>query len=312
MSKICMFGISGSGKTCYLYAMAQVMNNGVRYGDSTHISVISNDLIQQQKLFDGYYAMAANRRWPEPSNNTTEYDFNVRVHHNHRFEELIPSLLFHDYAGGVWQNATQEGEEQRKALLFDFSESAAILFILDSETILRAMSNNPQDIDCTHRDKYTGISTADILRAKQQVSLVENLFRTYKQSSTTVPPVLIVITKGDKFASKEEENSAYNYLIQALPSIFARGSHTDAAITTVALGDNLETINGELIGDLDISIGHNVHIPLLFALYAYLCDVFDGCSPDEQDFIDDIMPIMRKMFADKIIFFNDGEPQFGI
>lgn len=312
MSKICMFGISGSGKTCYLYAMAQVMNNGVRYGDSTHISVISNDLIQQQTLFDGYYTMAAKSRWPEPSNNTTEYDFNVRVHYNHRFEELIPSLLFHDYAGGVWQNATQEGEEQRKALLSDFSESAAILFILDSDTILKAMSNNPQDIDCTHRDKYAGISTADILRAKQQVSLVENLLRTYKQSSTTVPPVLLVITKGDKFASKEEENSAYNYLIQTLPSIFAKGSRTEAAITTVALGDNLETINGELIGDLDISIGHNVHIPLLFALYAYLSDVFDGCSPDEQDFIDDILPIMRKMFADKIVFFNDGKPQFAI
>ena len=75
MSKICMFGISGSGKTCYLYAMAQVMSKGVKYGDSTHISIRSNDLIQQQQLFYGYNTMAAESKWPLPSNNTTEYDF---------------------------------------------------------------------------------------------------------------------------------------------------------------------------------------------------------------------------------------------
>ena len=307
-----MFGISGSGKTCYLYAMAQVMNNGVRYGDSTHISIISNDLTQQQKLFDGYYTMAADSKWPLPSNNTTEYDFNVRVQHDQQFEELIPSLILQDYAGGIWQNQTQEGIEQRNALLSDFTQSAAILFIVDSDTLLKAMANNPQDINASHRLKYVSTPMPDILRAKQQVSLVENLLKTYKQRNTTIPPVLLVITKGDKFADELEKQNAYRYLRQTLPSIFAHGAQLEAAITTVALGDNLENIDDKLTGELDISIGHNIHIPMLFALYAYLSDVYDGCAPDEQAFIDKLLPIMRKLFADKISLYSNGKPLFAV
>lgn len=313
MSKICMFGISGSGKTCYLYAMAQVMNNGVRYGDSTHISIISNDLSQQQSLFDGYYTMAAESKWPLPSNNTTEYDFNVRVQHNQWYEEIIPSLILHDYAGGVWQNQTQEGKEQRETLLNDFSQSSAILFIVDSDTILKAMAaSSPLEIDASHRNKYTELPLAELLRARQQISLVENLLRVYKQANTSVPPVLLVITKGDLFVGDNEIHNAYTYLCQTLPSIFARGSHVESAITTVALGDNLINENSRLSGILDISIGHNVHIPMLFALYAYLDDVYDGCSPKEQKLIDDLMPVIRRLFADKISFYKNGEPAFAV
>lgn len=312
MSKICMFGISGSGKTCYLYAMAQVMNNGVRYGDSTHISIISNDLSQQQALFDGYYTMAAESKWPLPSNNTTEYDFNVRVQHKRQYEELIPSLILHDYAGGVWQNQTQEGVEQREALLDDFSQSSAILFIVDSDTLLKAMASNPQDIDASHRLKYINIPLAEILRAKQQISLVENLLRVYKKANTSVPPILLVITKGDMFASEIEQQNAYTHLRTTLPSVFAVGSQVESALTTVSLGDNLINENSRLSGVLDISIGHNIHIPMLFALYAYLDDMYDDCAPDEQEFIDDILPVLRCLFADKISFYKNGEPLFAI
>ena len=307
-----MFGISGSGKTCYLYAMAQVMNNGVRYGDSTHISIISNDLSQQQALFDGYYTMAAESKWPLPSNNTTEYDFNVRVLHKRQYEEIIPSLILHDYAGGVWQSQTQEGIEQREALLEDFSQSSVISFIVDSDTILKAMANNPQDIDASHRLKYTSMPLAEILRAKQQISLVENLLRIYKRANDSVPPILLVITKGDIFASETEKQIAYTYLRRTLPSIFAVGSQVESALTIVSLGDNLINENSKLSGDLDISIGHNIHIPMLFALYAYLDDMYDGCSPEEQDLIDDLMPVIRRLFADKISFYKNGEPLFAV
>lgn len=312
MSKICMFGISGSGKTCYLYAMAQVMSKGVKYGDSTHISIRSNDLIQQQQLFYGYNTMAAESKWPLPSNNTTEYDFYVNVQHNGKYNELIPSLILHDYAGGLWQNQTQEGINQRNALLSDFAQSDAILFIVDSETLLKAMANNPQDIDASHRVKFESIPQAEILRANQQVSLVENLLRTYQQNNTIVPPVLLVVTKGDKFATELEKQNAYKYLRQTLPSFFAPGAQLEAAITTVALGENLENVDDKLTGELDISIGHNIHIPMLFALYAYLSNVYDGCAPDEKEYIDELLSTMRKMFADKISLYRNGNPLFAL
>lgn len=307
-----MFGISGSGKTCYLYAMAQVMNTGVRYGDTTHVSIISNNISQQQTLFDGYYTMAAESKWPLPSNNTTEYDFNVRVQHEDQYEEVIPSLILHDYAGGVWQSQTQEGQEQREALLEDFAQSSAILFIVDSGTLLRAMAVEPQDIDASHREKYVNIPLPNILRARQQISLVENLLRVYKQNNPNVPPVLMVITKGDMFASEYEKQKAYEYLLMTLPSIFARGSQIEAALTTVSLGDNLTNVDSKLSGVLDISVGHNIHIPMLFALYAYLSDMYDECAPDEQEFIDEILPILRRLFADKISFYKNGEPLFAV
>lgn len=312
MSKICMFGISGSGKSCYLYAMAQVMNNGVKYGN-TKVSIIACDTAQQTMLNNGYNTMAEGK-WPPANNNTTEYRFCVRVQHNNRFEELIPSLILHDYAGGIWQNPTAQGAQQRADLLENFKQSSAILFIVDSDTLLKAIAaTSPQDLDDSHRNKYVNIPLSSKLRAQQQIAIVENLLRTYKMNNRNVlPPVLMVITKGDMFANKDEVKYAYAYLREKLPSIFANGSGIDAALTTVALGDNLKNDESILSGQLDISIGHHIHIPMLFALYAYLDQVYDGCAPDEQELIDELLPVMRSMFKGKIVFYTNGQQAFAV
>lgn len=289
-----MFGLSGSGKTCYLYAMAQVMSRGVKCGDDMQISALANEVYQQQALFDGYDMMAIDKRWPSPSNSTTEYDLNFCLLSKDYKHIPNVSVLLYDYAGGIWQNPTHEGENERRLLMENFKDSDALIFIVDSETVKKAMLDNPTIPDC--------------LRAQQQVSLVQNLFNRYKREYLRMPPVLLCITKGDLFESKEENEKAYEYLRDFLPSIFAIGSNVDAALTTVALGDNLTNNDSELSGELTNNLEHNIHIPMLYALYAYYDSIYKDCTPGEQKLIiDTILPVLRRLFVDKIIFYINGE-----
>ena len=78
MGKVSIFGVSGSGKTCYLYAMSQVLSGGA-VQDGFKLSIIANDPIQERQLNEGYLKMAGGE-WPESTSVTTEYDFCIRTH----------------------------------------------------------------------------------------------------------------------------------------------------------------------------------------------------------------------------------------
>jgi len=299
-----MFGVSRSGKTCYLYAMSQVLNYGVDM-ESTHLSVIANDPMQQSILNNGYLEMVSGV-WPEGSIETREFDFNVSIQHEGIYIPLIPSLILHDYRGGVWEGATEANIKEREALLASFADAMCVLFLVDGNTLLHAM--DAMDVAPGHRV----VSAIDKVRARQQVSFVQNLFLKFKENANgnQLPPILVVITKSDVFSSSYEKRNAYNYIRKTIPSIFAQGSHVDAAITSVSLGDNLTNHNMQLAGDLDISINHNIHIPMVFSLYAYLDSIYDGCPEEEQELIDSLLKSLRDCFADKIELYMNGIPAF--
>ena len=62
---ICLLGLSGSGKTCYLYTMSHVLANGISINGHT-ISATSTDRRQQLRLNRGIEQMA-NGIWPDGS-----------------------------------------------------------------------------------------------------------------------------------------------------------------------------------------------------------------------------------------------------
>lgn len=301
--KVSVFGVRGAGKTCYIYAMAQVMQAGATYNDTT-ISLIANDIKQQRHLNNGY-ADLADHKWPMGSQKTTDYDFKVRLQYKDEYKEIIPSLVISDYRGGTLEIDDDNDDEFEK--LFDsFANSCAIVFLVDGETLLHAL--DPMDVAPQHR---VPLEANQILSARNQISFVENLFMEYKKRNHIIPPVMIAITKSDLFYNKEEIDKGKKLIKRYLPSVFAKGSGIDAAITSVSLGDNLSRDeHNRLYGNLLLNTSRNIHLPIIYALYAYLDSVFDDSTSGEQSFIDDVLFILRRMFEGRVEMYYNGKPAF--
>ena len=301
MNKISMFGISGSGKTCYLYAMAQVLQGGVRQGDF-RLSMIANDIEKQTILNDGYMQMVANGKWPKGSDTTTEFDLCVRVQSNGLFEEIIPNLVLLDYAGGIWTANNNRANQDRAELMEAFSDSSSVLFLVDGITLLQAMEAT--DLHPSHRDMA---SIQETVMARQQITFVENLFMGYKQYVKSVPPVMVVVTKADVFADKDELVKGKALIKEYLPSIFAKGSGIEAGITAVSLGTNLSAGEDNRIdGDLNLSTKYNIHLPIVFGLYAWLSDKYGKSPREEQIEIEHHAVPLREMMKGKVEMFKNG------
>ena len=320
MAKISMFGISGSGKTCYLYAMAQVLQGGARQ-DNFRLSMIANDIQQQTILHNGYLMMAADGRWPKGSDTTTGFDLRVRVQYDGEFSNIIENLTLLDYAGGVWTNNSLDADKDRINLMNEFMDSSAVLFLVDGKTLLQAMDAN--DLHPSHRDIAT---IQEIVMARQQISFVENLFLGYKQHIGSVPPqdgqhldyrqhigsvppVMVVVTKADVFMYSDELEKGKNLIKEYLPSLFAKGSGIYVGITAVSLGTNLSAGEDNRIqGHLSLSTQYNIHLPIIYGLYAYLSEVYDGSPEDEKAEIERVVVPLRAMMKDKVEMFSNGSP----
>lgn len=301
MSKISMFGVSNSGKTCFLYAMAQVLRNGVRHGDNL-VQIISNRARQQMKLNDGYLKLAR-RQWPQKSDKTETFDFKVSMQCNGYFSEVIPSLEIQDYRGGILQDMSETGEEELDALLDSFRGSSAIIFIIDGQTLIDAM--DPEDRDVCHR------GNTDVLEqftARTQIEFVENIFIEYKRVEEDIPPILIAISKGDIFASDYERENGIRLIKEKIPSIFAIGSKLTAGITIMSLGEGLGTdANGGLLGTLRLSEDYNIHIPVIFGIYCDLCYQYEDTDDTaERNGISVLLKLLRQMFASRVQLFISG------
>lgn len=307
MGKISMFGISGSGKTCYLYAMAQVLQHGAKEG-AFRLSIIANDLEQQTLLNEGYLQMAADGMWPEGSIQTAEFDLCVRVQTGDIFRDIIPSLKLLDYKGGVWTTMSPDAVKDRKELMNAFSESSSVLFLVDGNTLLQAMDDS--DLHPSHRGV---VSINQKVMARQQISFVENLFMAYKQNSSSIPPVMIVVTKSDVFADTDEFNRGKVLIKDYLPSIFAKGSGIDVGLTAVSLGTNLSHGDGNKIeGHLSLSTQYNIHIPIVYALYAYLSEVYDYSPDNEKREIEHLVAPLQAMMKGRVDMYSNGYPVISV
>lgn len=300
-SKISMFGVSASGKTCFLYAMAQVVGRGVRAGQN-FLQLISNRASQQMKLNDGFMQLARGR-WPQTTDRTETYDFKVNVQLDDSFKELIDSLEIQDYRGGLLQTTSEFDEKEFNDLLQSFRGSTAIMFIVDGQTLIDALDEH--DKDFSHRGQANVLKR---FQAQSQIRFVENIFLEYKRLSDEIPPILIAISKGDIFASDFEKRNAVKMLKESLPSIFAVGSDLTTGITVMALGENLGTdADGNIMGTLSLSTAYNIHIPVIFAVYAELCQRYEVSENDEERArIIRYLSFLRNIYAGRLMLYIDG------
>lgn len=321
MGKISMFGISGSGKTCYLYAMAHLLCHVGLNKDNCQFSIKATDPDKQVELDNGYLEMKRGV-WPKNTgldeinefnsnldeNNGNElickdYEFKVRFGseingHNEYDDDTYITIA--DYAGGWWKERSY-----RRKLISHFQNSSAIVCFIDGETLLKALDSN--DIDPIHR---WGEDEVVVDKAKQDIGFVENMIEEYKAKGKGIPPILIAITKADVFASPKELEKGMDYLKEHLPSLFAKGSKVETALTAISLGRNLgKDDKNHIIGRIEPCMDFNLHIPILYGYSAWLDETYRNDNPDDQRaIIVSQAAAMNKMMKGRVKMYRNGEP----
>ncbi len=296
MEQVSIFGLRGSGKSCYLYAMAEVMNSGVEISPNEKLTV-TTPVLKQRIMLDKGFEMLAEGHWPQGSSETLVYDFDVKMNENGRFQSVM-SFKMQDYRGGALNGATEEDEEVREGLLKAFKNSTAIIFMVDGQSLSDVLPGS-------------GASLSSIVKARHNISFIQDLFRLYVQKvgSENVVPILLAITKSD-LLDDDKLMRAKSYLKDNLPEIFNNGSGVFVAITSVSIGENLRNDNGVLKGRLVLNQRRNIHIPMLFPVYCFWSKQADSGVSDDN--MERRMNILRRLFEYKIEFYFNGETVIGM
>ena len=260
MAKITLYGLSRSGKTCYLNAMSQTLQQGIDLGGGNYFTAICPNPFQQSVLNKGYGQMTEGK-WPPGTDKTTTYDFDLNY-----CLRLIQGIQITDYRGGLLNTANPTEAEAQKAILEASKGSGVLLFFLGADVILEAMKFDPT--------------------AMTQISFCNTLHAAYRnqESNWDKTPMMIVISKADMFetygVSREE---AKRFVIRRLQPFFGRGTKMTVGITMVSLGRNLQNNNDELSGDLIVGgTSGNLHIPLLYSAYNFFAQEIERVTGELQ------------------------------
>lgn len=300
MAHLCLFGLSGSGKTCFIYAMSQVLGDkGVCSNDMT-FTLKANDIKQQILLNNGYLELL-DGKWPQPTNIPTIYDYCLRLQYQRRMMEILPNLVVQDYRGGILDFGTYRDVAEYKKMLKSFSESVAIVYVVDGNTLFAALESYERDPEHSYRK----IDIKAHIYARQQLSIVEQLFVDFKRMHKEVPPVLVAISKDDVLSTNEQEKGK-KLIKDLMPSIFGLGSEIVGAITHFSLGGDLE--NGLQSKNLRLNTEHNLHIPILFAAYSEFNQQYKVAPNDGvRRTLSGMMSEIRNIFRERLDIFINGE-----
>lgn len=246
MEKISLYGLSGSGKSCYIFAMAQALSQGIRFSDGQILTVRCPEPRQMAQLHKAYQQLE-NGIWPAGNIESVDYRFNCRL-------ALAKQMDFDikDYRGGLLNSDDDDEGEQNK--LFDsFTGSNVLLFFIGADKIKEALGGDH-------------ISVADI-------DFMNILYERYLDDSHDAKtPVMLVITKSD-LLSDSEKDRAKSFIMNMFQSMFGTGTNLTSAITMVTLGRNLSNVSGELEGELIIGpTAGNIQIPILYSLFCVISE----------------------------------------
>ena len=309
MAKICILGVTASGKTCFLYAMAEVLGQGIKT-ENGRVRFKSNDHFQRQKLTLGYEDLI-NRHWPSGTSGdeVEKYEFSVDLAIDN-VNYQTPVFHLFDYRGGILSGAgTDNDRRDLDRLLKTFRGSSSIIFMIDSKTLISALPSDDRSV--SHR---IGIDTIDVYRARKQVDFIESILMEYAKIEDNFPPVMIVISKSDIFDSNYERTNAISYIKDNLPMLFSSDSKYTSAITTLSLGEGLsKDSDGRLLGKLNMSTDYNIHIPVLFGLYCELdFEYYYKANSYRAEEIEKECAFLRKIIANHIEIYVRGKRAYPV
>lgn len=289
---ICLLGLSGSGKTCYLYTATHVLARGVEVNGHT-ISATSSNRQQAIRLNRGIEQMASGI-WPEGSINTMTYPFDLKIDG----QSVLPFTIY-DYRGGMLNGLSDLDQDDVEEIFDTFEESSCIVVLVDGDTIMQALE--PELLSPTHRQN---VPFAAQLKARNELNYIESLVRECNERMSRNVPILLAITKSDIFFP-EELDAGKRLLKELLPSVFSLRNDMIVGITAVTLGEDLHNKDGKLSGTLCLNTDGNVHLPILFALFQEIDEIGEDADTEEARLL------IRTLFSsNKINFYRGGKVAF--
>lgn len=278
--------------------MSQILGNKGVSSNDMHFTLKANS-IQQQKILNNGYMTILDNHWPQPTNIPTKYDYCLRLRHEGKIMDIIPNLIVQDYRGGILDFGTEKDVLDYEIMIKSFSDSVAIVYIIDAETLRAALGTDEDTVDGFDR-----ISEKDRVYATQQISIVDNLFVDFKHKHKSIPPILIAISKDD-ILTQAEINRGKDLLIDLLPSIFGHGCNVTSAITHFSLGKDLK--NGLRSDKLSFNTDRNIHIPVMFGAYAEFCNQYEDAPSGAKRALLKMMAEMRNIFRGRLDIYINGE-----
>lgn len=246
MKQISIIGLSRSGKTCYIYAMAKTMKRGIN-----NISIFSPDDIMRDKLKEGWKKISKEHIWPKGSDKITHCDFECLIH-----LRSVMDFCWDDYKGGML-NSFDEISQKEKADFFKYLEnSAGLIFCVPADTINRIINDDDDDA-------FEELEELNDFILKS-VKIIKDI------------PVTVAITKSDLFDDDQAISVAREIIKEELNALFDKGNKVSVLLVPVTLGEGLG--DGEQGGKItkgtinaDPKDGH-IHLPVMFNLYFSLLD----------------------------------------
>lgn len=239
--KIVMLGTSGAGKTSYLLGMYAIMQTGVQ---GFTLSAKDMDLdLELTERWEKLISVTGEDRWPTPNAATMEhYGFNF----SYGFRPLM-GFEWLDYRGLALSDRSTEQDVKD---LVDYLASSQCLFLCISGEHLVAPITP---------------STVREIKSDRMNQFIQQYISERKNPSNQNPfPVAIVIAKYDlcHHRDRDEIIADVQKLFQGL---FTPNTGWLTMICPVSLGK-------ELCNDLDNAsiVPVNVHLPVVFAVYAQL------------------------------------------
>lgn len=242
-SKISIYGLSGSGKSCYIYAMTKALSKGVKFDNGKVMTMVNSDL-KQVNLLNQRFKMMVDGVWPPGTSETS-----VFTYRNSIAFKLIANISIRDYRGGIFSSIEEDDMNEIEDLYKSFKDSGSLAFFIGVDKVMRAMKG---DVD-----------------AFNDLGMMHNLYAKYLETyPNDTTPIIFVLTKAD-LASPEELEACKNFVRDNYAAFFGAGTGLTVGLTAVTLGRNLGCgADNELIGELRVGPSEgNIQIPILFTIF---------------------------------------------
>jgi hypothetical protein len=251
---ITMLGSSGSGKTCYMLGMYAKFHIGDQRGFMLSAADLDDD-IRLTSLWETIVSLKNEKRWPPPNaGEVLDYKFSL----DYGFKPIM-SFNWMDYRGDAMRDSSSE-EDVRK-LIDRLQRSSCIFLCVSGEHLTERL------------DRRFFLIARDA-QADRMNQFMIKVFEAARPTSQRPFPVVVVITKYDICAHRRPDEVVAD-VKRMFPSLFVPGSGWLTMICPVSLGKGL--VQDRNRGDIDPI---NIHIPVMFAIYAKLREV--GAARSEQ------------------------------
>lgn len=240
MDKITMIGVSGAGKTCFIYAMYNFMSiphNG--------FSFTAADLDVDLDLQNGWEQIAFDHQWPAATNITTAYDFHVQYN-----THSILQFSWCDYRGGATSDRSTNQDKQD--LIDRIHQSSCLIISIGADTIKEILAGNQSKA--------------------RELRILNSIIHNYEINNTRRIPIIFALTKADLY-TRDDQGKLIDLIKLYFQNVFLPNSGWLAAVVPITLGSFPSGNNtGAIEGMIEPK---NIQVPVMFFVSSVLHEKAD-------------------------------------